>query len=300
MALAIIAATRQSWQMIKRQFRTVLIAALLAAPLHAQPAGDEIVVTAPSKDPGELRRQVSTFTRTVSDISEGGQFARRNRPFCPAIIGLDPAYHDLVLGRIRQAAAATGVAQEAKPGCKVNLAVIFTPDGDALLKALESERRALFSSQSSDKIKELFQPGKPLRWWYGTNLAGSDGMPVAEGQLRRATASLISTGVRIDLSTTVMIVDVTRAEGYPLDSLASFIGMISFAQIRGDTSSLASAPSILSLFAHPGPRGKALRDLTVWDRAYLYGLYHSPVDRPAWQQRPRLTKAIMHAIGEGN
>ena len=271
----------------------------LAAPLYAQPGGDEIVVTAPSRDPAELRRQVSTFTRTVSDISEDGQFARRNRPFCPAVIGLDPAYHSLVLGRIRQAAAATGVAQEAKPGCKVNLAVIFSADGDALLKALERERRALFSSQSSDKLKELFQPGKPLRWWYGTNLTGSDGMPVAEGQIRRATASLIATGVQIDLSTTVMIVDVTKAEGYPLDSIASFIGMIAFAQIRGDSSSLGNAPSILSLFARPGPRGTALRDLTVWDRAYLYGLYHTPTDRPAWQQRPRLTQAIIKAVDAG-
>jgi hypothetical protein len=109
---------------------------------------------------------------------------------------------------------------------------------------------------------------------------------------------LISTNFEIDLTSTVIIVDINQSNGYPLESVASYISMVAFAQINGATQEAASNSSILGMFNDTRPRNAALRNLTVWDRAYLHALYKIAPDRPIWQQRKRLSGAMVEYIRE--
>ena len=74
--------------------------------------------------------------------------------------------------------------------------------------------------------------------------------------------------------------------------------MVAFAQINGATQEATSSTSILGMFNDTKPRIAALRNLTVWDRAYLNALYNMPADRPIWQQRKRLSGAMAKYIQE--
>jgi hypothetical protein len=74
--------------------------------------------------------------------------------------------------------------------------------------------------------------------------------------------------------------------------------MIAFAQIKGSKVDIDSNLSILGMFNDTKPRIAALRNLTVWDRAYLHALYKIAPDRPIWQQRKRLSGAMVEYIRE--
>ena len=74
--------------------------------------------------------------------------------------------------------------------------------------------------------------------------------------------------------------------------------MVAFAQIDGATQQVASSSSILGMFNDTKPRIEALRNLTIWDRAYLHALYSIAADRLIWQQRKRLSGAMTKYIQE--
>jgi hypothetical protein len=80
--------------------------------------------------------------------------------------------------------------------------------------------------------------------------------------------------------------------------MASYISMVAFAQINGATQEAISNSSILGMFNDTKTRIAALRNLTVWDRAYLHALYKIAPDRPIWQQRKRLRGAMLEYIQE--
>lgn len=155
------------------------------------------------------------------------------------------------------------------------------------MAAFNRKYPAIISAQPLGKIDELMQSKNPVRWWYAT-----------EGRRTGNVASLISTNFEIDLTSTVVIVDISQSNGYPLESVASYISMIAFAQIKGSKVDIDSNLSILGLFNDTKPRIAALRNLTVWDRAYLHALYKIAPDRPIWQQRKRLSGAMAKYIQE--
>lgn len=247
----------------------------------------DIVVTAPARVPKELKKQTLNFVRTVSDTAEQRQFSRRDDPFCVKIVGIDLAYHGLIRKKIRETAKVARAPKEAPEGCRPNIHVVFSNDGDALMAAFKRRYSATISAQPLRKIDELMQSKKPVRWWYAT-----------EGRRTGNVSSLISTNFEIDLTSTVIIVDINQSNGYPLESVASYISMVAFAQINGATQEATSSTSILGMFNDTKPRIEALRNLTIWDRAYLHALYSIAADRPIWQQRKRLSGAMTKYIQE--
>ena len=265
---------------------TALLFLLLGNTPPDQTPGD-IIVTAPARVHKELKKQTLNFVRTVSDTAEKTQFSRRVDPFCIKITGIDLAYHDLIRKKIREAAKVAKAPKEAPEGCRPNIRVIFSTDGDALMQALKRKYPSIINGQLIRKIDELMQPKKPVRWWYAN-----------EDRQTKNVPSLISTGWEIDLTSTVIIVDVNQSNGYPLESVASYISMVAFAQIDGATQQVASSSSILGMFNDTKPRIEALRNLTIWDRAYLHALYSMAADRLIWQQRKRLSGAMTKYIQE--
>lgn len=277
------------------------LAAALVLPGPAQAlAGteDDIVVRAIAPASPEQRRAVVRFVDRVVVQNEADQAARRGRAFCPVVRGLDDRYVDLVLQAIRQAAAATRRLAEAPAGCRPNLAVVFTTDGDALARAIVARQPTLLQGGDAALRRAWLGSGRAVRRWYGVNITTTDGMPIIDGVMRTYRSSLISTQVKLDLAATLVVVDVTRAEGLPLDGLAGYVAMASFAQVRPDGAIDSKAPSILGLFDRTVPQAAAQHGLTDWDRAYLRALYAIPLDRPLWQQRRALAGQMVRALQE--
>ena len=279
-------------------FRGTALLFLLLGNTPPDQKPTDIIVTAPARANKELKKQTLNFVRTISDTAEQMQFSRRDDQFCIKIVGIDLAYHDLIRKKIRETAILARAPKEAPEGCRPNIHVIFSNDGDALMQALKRKYPAIVSAQPTRKIDELMQSKKPVRWWYTTKIEGSNGEPVIDGRVYRYTSSLISSSIEIDLTSTVIIVDINQSNGYPLESVASYISMIAFTQINGATQEASSNSSILGMFNNDKPRIEALRNLTVWDRAYLHALYKIAPDRPIWQQQKRLRGAMVEYIRE--
>lgn len=283
-----------------RRFATfgVVLLALVANGPVVQSANDGIVVVAPSHDQETLRHQIGDFVRKVSDAAEHEQFARRNQNYCPEIIGLPQPYDGIVLSKLAAAAEASRKVRRNSANCKPDIFIVFTDDSNTLMKKIKTRNADFFGSIARSGNPEAYKPNRAIQWWYGTEINGSGGEPPIDGTIKRTNASLVSSGIKISMTSTLVVVDVTRAKGYPLDSLASYVAMVSFAMINGRSTNLDTTPSILGIFSRSGPRLNALRDLTVWDKAYLQALYKMPPDRPFWQQRLRLKQLMINALNE--
>lgn len=278
-------------------------------PQQSEEDENAIVVTAVPKDPVELRKKVASFVGRVAQIATQGQLSRRTSAFCPKVLGLEDRYQPMVLSKVREAAAAAGL-NEQPAGCQTDLTIIFTTDGDRLLNALRVKRPTIFAQQEPTKNRELFNSGRAIRWWYSNAPKDQNGAQAADAQAMTVgnsvdsmnsvtvySSSLITTNITVNLSSNVVVIDVAKAEGYPLDAVASYAAMVSFAQVTGGRNdTLAAAPSVLGMFARTGPRKEALRDLTAWDRAYLHGLYKIEPNRPFSTQRRRLATEMRDAI----
>lgn len=283
---------------LAKLIKPIMALALFASGPVAAQDGEPIVVTAPSRDDGALRRQVSQFSRKIADTVGQEQFARRGVSYCPRIIGLPAPYDRTITAKLEAAATATRKVRPASAGCQPDIFVIFTADSGDLLRRIRQGNPKFFLALEGDAEARQLHAQMPVKWWYGTELKGAGGEPAIDGTIYRTSSSLISSGIAISLASTVVIVDVGLSEGYPLDSIASYVAMIAFAQIRVSEGRLAASPSVLGMFDRTTPRLAALRELTVWDRAYLRALYQIPRDRPLWQQRPQLNAAMVQAIRE--
>lgn len=277
-------------------FRGMALMFLMPGNTPPDQKSTDIIVTAPARATKELKKQTLNFVRTVSDTAGHTQFSRRDDPFCVKIVGIDPAYHDVIRQKIRETAKVAGAPKEAPAGCRPNIQVAFSTDGDALMEKLKRKYLAIINGQPIRKFDEMFQSNKPIRWWHVNEAQDSATDVPVNAVTFQAKASLISSGVEIDLVSTVIIVDINQANGYPLESVASYISMVAFAQIKGSTQEVVNDTSILGMFNDVKPRVAALRNLTVWDRAYLHAIYKIPEDRPVWQQRKRLSGAMAEYI----
>lgn len=295
---------------------SALIIATPATAAYAPPetAKDEndttITVTGQLPDKEKLREAASTFVRSASVIPDDAQYARRNDPLCPKVVGIDEKYASLVSAKIKAVAEAVGVAV-APVGCRANLLVNFTADASVYLVNARKKQPALLSALRPDERTALLTSAAPIRWWYGTNATGSDKVPIALGQvnggvligvgggiggglpvlptsnrgtLRTYTPSLIDTQLVVNLSSTVVLIDIEKATGVPLDSVAAYAAMVSLAQLKL-TTDYSGYPSIMAMFSGAKSRAEAPRDLTEWDYAYLRALYKIQPNRTARSQR---------------
>ena len=276
--------------------RLLILLPLLMGNTAPVPTSIEIIVTAPARATEKLKQQTLNFIRTVSDTAGKPQLSRRDAPYCVKIVGISPTYRALILEKIRDAARVANSQKEAPEGCKPNIIIIFSTDGDAITESLKRKRPSIFNGQPLRKFDELIQSNKPVRWWHGSETRGKDGQPIIEGTLLQKNASLISSGIEIDLRSTFIIVDVTLSTGYSLEAISAYISMLAFAQIDGSNVDTDSYSSILGMFKDDQPRIDAPRNLTIWDRAYLHALYSIPADRPFWQERKRLRGAMVEYI----
>lgn len=286
--------------MLKRLALIVtLLHALTLAPAHAQDS--DIVVT------GRSREEVQAFIREISAPPQGlDQLGRWDRDLCPSVTGLSREQGQLIVDRIALRAAALGLRIGA-PGCAANVFIFFAADSNAFAQRLFEEHRDMFAyhrtsaeaTRGRAALDDFLHERRPARWWHvmqevganGDNLGDNEARstsprppppeaagqpPQADGfadmQAVRGQASRLRGNARLDIARALIIVDGVQAAQAPLSGLGDYLALVTLAQIdpAGDFSSI---PTILGMFDTGAPR-----ELTVWDRAYLEGLYGAPRD----------------------
>ena len=298
----------------RRWWRAALaIAAVAAAPSAAAPPepGDQITVTANRLRPEELRDRADSFVRSVGVLNGEATLARWVEPVCPKALNLAPQYAALVEAKLRAIAAAARIPVARVP-CRANIAVSFVPDGGALVRQIATRSFIPFARMPAVTRTALLDGNAPIRWWYATGREQKDGGPTSRspppilagngqgggsvlptldgGSSKSYGDSLLSTATVRVLTGATVVVDITRTEGLPLDTVVAYAAMVSFAEIRA--AEFAPPYSILGLFEP----GSSARKLSNWDSAFLTALYRIPHARAGRQQRGLLVREMVAAL----
>ena len=274
------------------------------AQASAQDASSTITVTGQKLEKKEAKRQSRSFVGQTTVISFS-QYARRNRPICPSAIGIAEEYAAIVETRIRAIAKAAKVKTE-DGECDPNLFILFTTDGNGLMTTLRKVKPGVFDSVNVRERPMLYADPVPVRWWHSVTLAGSDGNVGNKGtnsqgneiiETKSFSSSLIDTKIMINLTGSVVVVDIGKATGYPLDSIAAYAAMVSFAQVKPEKAH-GALPSILAMFANGKSPGEAPRDLTAFDYAYISSLYEIRPNRVGDVQKSQIANKMAAALSE--
>ena len=266
---------------------------------------DTITVTGARPDKKQIRKDARVFVGKAT-TTQFGQYARRNDPLCPMVVGINQDYADIVISKIRTTAQAAGVPL-ASGKCRANLHVFFTGNGNALLAKIAKDRPGVLGNVPPSERSGLINSAVPLRWWYTTQLKGSDRTPAAARDinkdytnflsLKSYSSSVIDSKIIIDLTSAVVVVDVNQATGFPLESIAAFAAMVSFAEFKSGKP-YGEFPSILAMFTSGGKALDSERDLTKWDYAYVNALYKVPASRTGDIQKSQISNKMATALTE--
>lgn len=273
---------------------TSLALGALAAPQDPPPVAtevEEVVVV------GErLQTTAQTFVRALAAPPPGRKAARWDEPLCVGVIGMRSDLAQLMVDRITAVALELGV-RTGRPGCRPNVFIVATADGDATARELvrsspRDYRPGTAGAERGEAALEAFQSsGQPIRWWHVSLAVNADtGQPiqrlpgqqpfVAPRERTRpadfgayatiVSPSLIRDETRDVLARVVIVLESSALDRASFGQISDYIAMVALAQI--DPEAAPEVPSILNLFrdapaAEPG--------LSAWDRAYLSALYRT-------------------------
>lgn len=261
-----------------------------------------ITVTGQKLEKKEAKRQSRSFVGQTTHTSFS-QYARRNRPVCPRVIGIDSSYAQFVESKIRIIAKAAQVKVE-DGECEPNLFVLFTSDSNSLMTALRKAKPSLFDSVKISERRALYTDQSPVRWWHSTTFTGASGAEkkVASQntdsiETRGFNSSLIDTQFVINLAGSIVVVDISKSTGYPLESIAAYAAMVSFAEVKPEKSHSA-LPSILAIFGEGKNPGDAPRDLTAFDYAYVASLYEIQPNRAGNVQKSLIASKMAAKLSQ--
>jgi hypothetical protein len=301
------------------------MAALAAAPAVGQPNEpaaplSDIVVT------GVRPEQVHSFVEQVSAVPPSvNQIARWNDDLCISVAGASAEQSQHIVDRISYRAQQLGL-RPGREGCRPNVYVFLAAESDGFAQRLVDERKSLFAYYHEEHVVTLGQAAlthfvetpRAIRWWHVIETRGGDGdrlgsdqagnrspppptemrAPDADAitgtQAVRSQGSRIRAAERQDFSRVIVIVDGARASGYPIDSLADYIAMVTLAQID-PSAQTRDYPTILNLFDEDPDRISF--EMTNWDMAYLDGLYRTTRNAASSTQQVREISRRMQGGG---
>ena len=250
-----------------------------------------------------LREVVADYVQSVTAPAASAEgLAVWRGTVCIGVADMQPTPAQYMIDRISDIAASLGLEPGA-PGCRPNILITATEDGDALATAMVAEHRRSFRTgvvggdRGSRALADFQRSGSPVRWWLtslpvhaetgqpAVRLRGQEPFEPAENRTRiqdfgpyasQTAASQLRRNVRDQLQQSIIIIDMKALNTANFTQITDLVAMVALAQINPG-SELGGLPSILSLFdeADTPPDG-----LTEWDWAYLRGLYDSEQNHP--------------------
>lgn len=281
---------------------------LLAAFAQGAAPDDRDTIDVIGRKPQEMRKEAEGFVRKLGVASR--PIARFIDPVCPKALNVPRSIAEKVEARIRTIAEEAGT-RVARAPCRGNLNVTFASQSDGVIEQVVSRSPGMFEETGPGYAVKIKASAAPIRWWHTTaertkdgqrplgndsppalGISGSRNVAGLGGQVHQQYRSsfLSSQMVRALVSATI-IVDVDRATGLPLDSVAAFASLVGLAEIRFDEERPPN--SILGLTAPNGPR-----ELTPLDTKFLATLYKLPLDRTAMAHRGLLVRGLIQDRGE--
>ncbi len=254
--------------------------AATAPPPRVSPPGEPtevegLVVTAPTRTDKD---QITSFVTSVTAPTADKRLGRWDRKICPGVIGLKPAYAQVMLDRISATAQDIGL-EVGGPGCKANILIVATADSDALVRQAVKDNPDTFAkyedgvSRGKKALQAFIDSPAPVRWWHVTSRKTSDGQSYVQGaNVRVRSVGRVNTNTRTDFDHVVIVLDVRRTGIVRFSALADYVAMVSLAQINPDADT-EGASSILNLFTDKAAGATPVDGMTDWDMAYLRGLY---------------------------
>lgn len=268
-------------------------------PEGEAPAVDGVVVTGRPLTEEGRREAESDFVRRQSAPTRRNRLARWQDGICPGVVGWPQTQASYVAERVAEEARAVGLTVGA-PGCKPDLLIVVTSKGDDAAQRFEEKYRSFFAAGAKpgalttggggQTVRSFVESLRPVRWWHVSELKGSDGRPlrVVDSStftggpigmpvllLEGVGSSRLASAVREDLARALIIVDTSRLKGVTYEALASYLAMVSLAQLDPEADP-GPLPTILSLFRDRDQGVAPPETLSDWDRAYLRGLYAAP------------------------
>jgi hypothetical protein len=273
----------------------------------------QVIIEAPRQRRLERRAHAFVNRLTHSALFYGDSIAMWRVPLCFLVAGLPKDGGELVLARLSGDAASAGV-RLAKRRCHPNFIVIFTSMPDAELNRLKSRYPRMLGDGPSAEMQRFLRPGKArvVRIWHNAYVSDRYGVPMYEfgdggcyqggdfhipGMLKACPTHLdiiesrLSRDRLVAFSSAIIVVDTTLARRANLEQVADYIALLGLADINPDVN-VGDSPTILKLFTAPAE--VAPRGLTIWDRAFLDGLYHS--HQSSRGQRSEIELTVARAV----
>lgn len=283
-----------------------LSAALLAQ--QPQPVPDEpvavegVTVVAPPKE--QLPDFIDALTVPGREGRFEGQIARWSKPVCPGVLGASPKVSAYFVRRISETGRAAG-AKIAPSGCRPNLIVAVTSEGDRLAEELARRHRfRLFGPGRHQELAAFRRGASPVRWWSLSELGTADGNTAPQGTpVKNATSvpfvrdkgTRLQANTRENIKAVLVVVDAERTRGVSARALSAYVAMVGLARLPQEPEH-GAAPTILRVFSAVPAGSRAPQDLTEHDRAYLASLYAIRPDLTYGRQRRELEQRMRREL----
>ena len=249
-------------------------------PQDSPPAELETVLV----DGRPLREAVERFVDDVVAPPVGRGPARWDLKVCVGALNLRRDAAQVVVDQVSRIALDLGL-EPGEPGCRPNILVIASSDGEALARALVERSPRAFrpnysgASRGASALARFQSSSAPVRWWHLSLPVTETGdiavrLPGGSAPFVRQDSSRLTTRLRNDLRRAYVIVELEDMEGVTFQQLGDYIGMVTMAQIDPEAET-AAYDTILNLFDAPG----SVSGLTEWDRSYLSALYDAELNR---------------------
>jgi len=266
--------------MIRTLALATLLAAAAAIPAHAQETtgSDRVVI-----EGKRIEDAVRDFVAEVGAAPKGKNLARWDGTVCTGAVNITEQYAQRLIDQVSAVALAIGL-EIGEPGCKPNVLILASPDGDALSAQLVKDHFQAFlppDTEGNDlgrKALRAFQTSDaPVRWWHVTQTINVDtGQAVVLGkEVTVRNSGRLRRNVREDMSHIVIVLDTSKIGTVSIASLADYISMVALAQVDADADT-REYKSILNLFA--GGASDRTARMTQWDLDYLVALYEARGD----------------------
>jgi len=284
----------------------VALAAVLAQAVHSPSPQDPTVPTAQldevlvdgRRNPDATREFVRSVAAPVGDRA----LARWRDPICVGVANLPAEAAQQMADRVSDWAHSLGLSIGA-PGCRPNIIVAVSDDGDAMARDMVRSRRREFrtgvsgTDQGGAALRAFQNSGRLIRWWHVSlpvddetgnpvrRLPGQAPVEWAGRRLDRLTdfgvnslltsPSRLSTQIRDDLQQAIIVVDIDALDQATFAQLTDYVALVALAQIDAEAET-GGFNTILNLFDPTAPAAEVLTD---WDVAFLRGLYRAEYGR---------------------
>jgi len=268
-------------------------ATLLALALSPQDAAqdppattlDEVVVESRT-----LRETVDRFVEGVIAAPVGRAPARWDNKVCVGVANLRRDAAQVIVDRVSAIALEAGL-EVGEPGCRANILVVASDNGDAMARALVEAAPLAFrpgyagAARSALQLQRFQESGAPVRWWHVSLPVTEDGqiavrLPAESAPIIPQEASRLRTNIQNDLRRAFIVIDLPRASGLNFQQLGDYVGMVAMAQIDPEAET-AAYDTVLNLFEP----GRQVEGLTGWDASYLKSLYGAELNRKLVNQQ---------------